>query len=190
MDAEAPAHSEGSAAAVTARMRQWARNSAADYLSKHASSVENLRKVMLRRAGRKHPDVGKDGAAALADEAVSFCRELGFVNDAAYAEAKVRSGVRKGHSRRRIALTLAQKGVGREVSQEAAAGANDLAAAAAYARRRKMGPWRRGPLDADAWKREAGAFGRNGFSGETAQTVMRMSLEEAEDAIFAADRRG
>ncbi|HEV7253723.1 MAG TPA: RecX family transcriptional regulator [Mesorhizobium sp.] len=186
-DPDAPLD-EAAPAEVTPRMRQWARKSAADYLSKHSSSVANLRKVMLRRAGRKHPDVGKAGAAQLAEEAVAFCRELGFVDDGAYAEAKVRSGVRKGHSRRRITVTLAQKGIDREISAEALGSTDDLAAAAAYARRKKIGPWRKAPLDAEAWKKEAAAFGRNGFSGETAREIMRMSAEEAEDAIFAAER--
>jgi regulatory protein len=177
-------------AAVTARMRQWARRSAADYLGKHSSSAENLRRVMLRRAERRHPGIGERGAQTLAAEAVAFCREHAFVDDTSYAAMKVRSGVRKGHSRRRIALTLGLKGVDRETAGEALAGADDLAAAAALARRRRIGPWRKTPLDADGRRREAASFGRNGFSGDTAAAVMAMTLEEAEAAIDERERAG
>ncbi|MCO6050965.1 recombination regulator RecX [Mesorhizobium sp. RP14(2022)] len=179
---------EKGAAAITARMRQWARRSAMDYLSKHASSSENLRKVMQRRALRRFPEAGPEGAALLAQEALDFCREHAFVDDQAYAEMKVRSGVRKGHSQRRIALTLATKGVEREVSHEALKASDDLAAAAALARRRRMGPWRRNELDPESRRKEMAAFARNGFSGDVAFRVMDMSIEEAEDAIDEAER--
>ncbi len=173
---------------VSPRMRQWARRSAADYLSKQASSVENLRRLIVRRARRRFPETGREGAAVLADEAVSFCREHAFVDDASYAEMKVRSGMRKGHSRRRIAATLAVKGVGREISDDALSSADDLAAAAALARRKRIGPWRKEPLDLDGRRREMGAFGRNGFGGDTASRIMGMTIEEAEEAIVTAER--
>lgn len=173
---------------VTARMRRWALRSAADYLGRHTSSVENLRRLMLRRAARRHPEIGKPGAAALAAHAVAFCREHALVDDIAYAEAKVRGGIRKGHSRRRIALALGAKGVGRDAADEALEGADDRAAAAALARRRRIGPWRRQALDAEARRREAGIFGRNGFGGDTAAAVMAMTVEEAEEALAAAER--
>lgn len=180
------ASGEAIPAAETDRMRQWARRSAADYLSKHASSVENLRKVMLRRVGRRHPELGRDGAARLAEAAVSFCQGHAFVDDASYAELKVRSGVRKGHSRRRIAAGLAVKGVGRETSDAALQGADDLAAAAALARRKRIGPWRKAEPDSEARRKEMGAFGRNGFGGDTASKIMGMTVEEAEAAIADA----
>lgn len=186
---EAVPVSSPSPAAVTERMRQWARRSAADYLSKHASSVENLRKVMQRRAARRHPELGRDAAALLAAEAVGFCRGHAFVDDASYAEMKVRSGLRKGHSRQRIAAGLAVKGVGRETSEAALEGADDLAAAAAFARRKRIGPWRKASPDPDARRREAAAFGRNGFGGDAASGIMRMTVEEAEAVIEAAAER-
>lgn len=181
---------EADAAEVTARMRQWALRSAADYLGRHSSSVENLRQVMLRRAGRRHPEIGKAGAAVLAAHAVDFCRGHALVDDGTYAEAKVRGGMRKGHSRRRIALTLSAKGVGRDTAEEALAAADDLAAAAALARRRRIGPWRKAALDADIRRREAGILGRGGFGGDTASVVLAMTIEEAEEALAAAERAG
>ncbi|MBE7184113.1 MAG: regulatory protein RecX [Methylobacterium mesophilicum] len=179
---------EAAETSITARMRQWARRSAVDYLSKHSSSSENLRKVMQRRATRRFPEIGADGAVTLAQEAMAFCREHAFVDDQAYAEMKVRSGVRKGHSQRRIALTLATKGVEREVSDEALKASDDLAAAAALARRRRIGPWRKSDLDLDSKRKEMATFARNGFSGDVAFRVMDMSIEEAEDAIDEAER--
>ncbi|PZO81308.1 MAG: recombination regulator RecX [Mesorhizobium amorphae] len=170
-------------ASAQARLRRWALRSAADYLSKHSSSVENLRAVMLRRAKRRHPELSPPDAAQLVEDAVVFCQTHTLVDDAAYAEIKVRSGVRKGHSRRRIAQTLAQKGVEREAADAALEGADDPVAALALARRRRIGPWRREEADPDRFRKEMALMGRNGFAGEIVSRVLRMDLEEAEDLL-------
>lgn len=184
-DAIPEASGEAGAQAVTGRMRQWAHRSAADYLGKHASSVGNLHKVIVRRAARRHPEIGRSGALVLADEAVAFCREHAFVDDAAYAAMKVRSGMRKGFSRRRIGAGLAAKGIDGETASEALAGSDDLAAALAFARRRRMGPWRKTGPALETRQKEAGAFGRNGFSGDIAFKVLNLTLDEAEELADA-----
>lgn len=185
-----PAEQAEPGQAVTDAMRRWAHRSAADYLGKQATSTANLQKVMRRRAGRRFPEAGKAIAAALADEAVAFCLKHAFVDDTAYAAAKVRSGVRKGQSRPRIAASLAAKGVDRETADDFLAGMDELAAAVAFARRRRFGPWRAALLDVDQRRKEAGAFGRSGFSSGVAAAVMAMSVEAAEDVLVAAAQAG
>ena len=69
----------------------------------------------------------------------------GAVNDAAFAESRVRSLVRAGRSRRAIGAHLAAKGVGAEPQRHMLPdGATDteFAAALVLARRRRIGPFR------------------------------------------------
>lgn len=184
MSESAPRQAEAEGAEplpVTGGMRRWAHRSAADYLGKHASSASHLHKVMARRAARRHPEIGREGCAALADEAVAFCREHAFVDDTTYAAMKVRSGVRKGFSRRRIGAGLAAKGIDAETAGEALAQSDDWTAAVAFARRRRFGPWRKAPPDPETRKKEAGAFARNGFGGDIAFKLLDMTVEEAEE---------
>lgn len=173
---------------LTDRNRLWAKRSAVHYLGSYSSSVENLRKTLVRRACNRFEDIEEAEASALADEAVRFCVENGFVDDVAYAETKVAAGMRKGHSRRKIAAALAGKGVDKEIARTAAGEADDETAAVAYARKRRLGPWRKKEDDPAQRRREAASLGRNGFSGETAFKVIGMELEEAEDILSGRSR--
>ena len=168
------------------RILQWARRSAADYVSKHSTSRANLEKIIARRASRRYPDLASEKAAEIARKTADFFVEHLFVDDAAYAEARVRSGVRKGHSRRRIAAGLVETGVAAETAAEALSGADDMAAALAFARRRRIGPWRRGEDNRETRDREGAALARSGFSYEISRRIVSMSLDEAEEAASSS----
>ncbi len=56
-----------------------------------------------------------------ASQAVSFMKELGFVNDAAYASAWVQEFYRRGLSARAMAAKLREKGLAKDVIEEALA---------------------------------------------------------------------
>jgi regulatory protein len=117
----------------------------------------------------------------LADAAVTFCKENGFLNDELFAEYRVAEGVRKGHSKRKIAMTLADKGIGREDAQTAISEVEDIEAAMNLARKKGYGPWRRNEADQKRLVKEVSAFARNGFSSEMAWRVIRMSIEDVEE---------
>jgi regulatory protein len=164
------------------------------YLERYASSAENLRRVLRRRARKR---LGSDrqslGAAdAVIDALVTRYRETGLVDDAAYAAGRVRRGQARGHSLQRIAAGLAAKGVGAEemaaALQEPRAGGGDpdLAAACAFARRRRLGPFRRGPAPEGA--RELAAFARAGFSRRTAEAVLACRDEDAVAKLLRSDQ--
>lgn len=172
------------------RRRSWARKSAVHYLSGRASSAENLRRIMFRRAARRWPDAPTETHAMLADEAVSFCMEHRFVDDSAYAVSKVSSAVVKGQSRRKIASLLARKGISTEHSMEAMESADDLQAAARFARRRRFGPWRTVEGDRERKLRETAAMGRAGFPSSIAFRIVSMDLDEAEEAIHGRHESG
>jgi regulatory protein len=170
------------------------------YLERYASSAENLRRVLQRRVRRQaRADGGVDGGAdreamsaagVLIDALVARYRTAGLIDDAAYAAGRARSGLARGRSLRRIAAGLAAKGVGAAdaAAAVAALGADgaqpDLVAACAFARRRRLGPFRRDPVGADR-RRELAAFARAGFDRRAADAILACRDEEAVAKLLA-----
>ncbi|MBV8779255.1 MAG: RecX family transcriptional regulator [Alphaproteobacteria bacterium] len=163
------------------------------YLGRFASSAANLRLVLLRRA-RKRLGEERDALAAAAaeiDRLVARYRETRLIDDAAYAAGRARSRLRRGQSLRTIRAGLAAKGVAAADAAAALAGLAgegdpDLAAAVAFARRRRLGPFRR---DGDAERdRERAAFARAGFSRAAAAAVLGCADEDEAEALVRGER--
>jgi regulatory protein len=174
---------EPEAVAPTARMLAWAKNSAAYRLSRRMMTERELTNAIIRKATEKFEPINDAQLAALAQAAVDFGRHVGALDDKAYAEVKVRSAVRVGKSKRVIARKLQEKGVDTQTAAEALEDANDYLAAAAFARKRAFGPYRRVMLDEKRLAKELSAFARNGFSFELAKRVLSMSRDEVEAAL-------
>ncbi|HEX3538729.1 MAG TPA: RecX family transcriptional regulator [Stellaceae bacterium] len=157
------------------------------YLERFASSAENLRRVLLRKARRRvgpdqnlSPETRQDIDGLLA----RYCT-TGLIDDAAYAAGRARARLRRGQSLRTIRAALAAKGVGAE-DAAAAIGAlsettpdPELAAACAFARRRRLGPYRRDDSGDSDRLRELAAFARAGFSRRAATAVLACADENA-----------
>src|SRR5438552_10098478 len=117
-------------------LERWALH----YLGRYASSAENLRRVLMRRA-RRHSREAAQEAAALIDVLVARYRGSGLLDDAAYAAARAQSLHRRGDSLQAIRARLAAKGVAASDLADAVSGLRaavpdpDLAAACAFARR-------------------------------------------------------
>jgi regulatory protein len=162
-------------------LEQWV----LQYLGRYASSAENLRRVLQRRVRRRSPEAER-AAMPLIDQLVARYRESGLLDDAAYAAARVQSLHRRGESLRGMRARLAAKGVAASDVMEAistlrtVAADPDLAAACAFARRRRLGPYRRA---AAKHARELAAFARAGFSRRVAEAVLACSDIEALDAL-------
>jgi regulatory protein len=166
------------------------------YLERYASSVENLRRVLLRRIERAARAVAPEQAAAerrqgraRVDEVVAVLRARRLLDDSAYAEARVRSLSRQGRSRAGIAQRLATKGVEAGAVQDALAGLaaegeTDLAAAARFAKRRRLGPFRAAAERSTRRARDLAALGRAGFSFEIARRVVDAASPEALAALL------
>ena len=167
------------------------------YLGRFASSAENLRRVLLRRVRKRLPE-DRDAAAAAAaviDVLVARYRRSGLVDDAAYAAGRARARLRRGQSLRTIRAGLAAKGVGADDAEAAIdalreeGGDPDLAAACAFARRRRLGPYRRAPAEGDdaLKERELGAFARAGFSRDAAKAMLDCATPEEAEALARGD---
>jgi regulatory protein len=176
------------ASVVPALLERWALG----YLERFASSAENLRRVLRRRVRRRvSDDETAQRAAALIDDLVERYRRSGLLDDAAYAAARARGRLARGEPLRRIAAGLTAKGIAAEERAAALESLRetdpdpDLAAACAFARRRRLGPFRRGPGDR---ARELAAFARAGFARREAEAVLGCADLDAVAALLDAER--
>lgn len=161
-------------------------NAALHYLERFASSSANLRRVLLRKVDRSvmHWGCTREDHAAQVDAVIAKLARLGYLNDAAYAEAKVRALHRAGKGSRTIRATLAAKGVG---GDHAAAALDalaedvaepDLAAAIRLAKKRRLGPFRVQDRD-EMRQKDLAALARAGFDFDTCRRVIEADNAEA-----------
>jgi len=157
------------------------------HLERYATSVANLRRLLLRRVARAaevHGDDPAEGAAAVEALLVRL-QAAGLLDDRLYAEARAFGLNRRGASSRGIGARLAAKGVGAEDiarALDSLAGEfarPDLAAALAFARRRRLGPYRPADARATARTKDLASLGRQGFSYGLAVTVIDAEDPEA-----------
>jgi regulatory protein len=159
-------------------------NAALHYLERFASSSANLRRVLLRKVDRSLAHWGgeRDEMIPLVDAAIAKLARLGYLDDAAYAEQKVRALHRQGKPSRSIRAALAAKGVSADMAGEALSALAeeiaepDFAAAVKLARKRRLGPFRPGER-AEFRQKDLATLARAGFDFTTARRVI-----EAEDA--------
>jgi regulatory protein len=178
----------GPASIEPALIEKWALG----YLERFASSAENLRRVLRRRVRRRmrDDDAAMRAADALIDALVIRYRDTGLIDDAAYAAGRARARLARGQSLRKITAGLMAKGVGADDRAAAlqtlreTAPDPDLAAACAFARRRRLGPFRRTPGDR---ARELAAFARAGFARREAEAVLGCADPEAIAALLAPE---
>lgn len=92
------------------------------YLERFPASIAHFRTVMMRKIDRSmqdHPEQDRNQAIKWLDEnVIKRFVELGYLNDRLYTRGVVTSLRRKGASRQKILMTLKQKGVERELTEE------------------------------------------------------------------------
>ena len=153
------------------------------YLERYGASAEMLRRVLRRRVETRCRLRGEapDDFSEMIEAVVARALGAGLVDDAAFAAAKVRSLRRRGGSARAIGAKLAAKGVDREVVGAALAEEEDGGedeAAFAYARRRRLGPYRAPGARVAARERDLAAMARAGFPFALARRVIDAESED------------
>lgn len=144
-------------------------------LSKRDLSRRELEQKLCREKGRYVPE-NKE----LAQKTAARMEELGYVNDAAYAERLAeRYSREKLYPRRRIVQKLIEKGIHRTLAEEASAeletADEDLALEFLLKKRYTV------PKEQHEADRIAAALARYGFVGEDIRHAMRRWMEEAKD---------
>lgn len=116
------------------------------YLEKYASSSENLRRVLKRKAANRCRLRGEEQISfdEEIDTVIAKAIRLSLLDDARYAQARVATLRRRGNSGRLIQAKLAAKGLEPDVVEQALREeeAGDSGAARSMVRRRKIGPHR------------------------------------------------
>ena len=155
-------------------------NAALHYLGRYTTSSWNLRRVLMRKVERSARVHGTEcaAAAAVVDRLIARYQESGLLDDRAYAEAQAAALHRRGASVRAIRARLLGKGVDRDLIEAALAvrapgpGEPELAAALAYARRRRLGPCRPPPARKSMREKDLASLAR----ARDARSFSRMDL--------------
>lgn len=188
--------------------RSSLREAALAHLARFGTTRQGLEQVLLRRVARWAQKTQRAGDCpqAVAEHAaelrpvvvrvVADMVELGAVDDAVFAQSRVRRLVRSGRSGRAVDAHLAAKGVAppvRDAALETAVGTltpaeREICAALVLARKRRLGPFAPpsalpdGDEAASAalGNRALGVLARAGFTRDVAQHVLDMQADEAE----------
>ncbi len=150
------------------------RGLALHYVGKYATTRAKLatylnRKIRERGWSNERP--------ADLDALVEQFAELGYVNDAQFAEARSRSFVARGYGKRRLDEDLRASGI----DQGDAADANEhmsestFAAAQNYARRKRIGPYASEIAPPEKQQKQLQGFLRAGHGFELAKRFIRAS---------------
>ena len=164
-----------------------------DYATRYGGTTAAMARILDRRIQRWEramlADEGADPEAIIAEAAalraaaaqvVASLAALGAVDDAAFAASRARRLRRSGRSRRAVLAHLGAKGVGASLAGAAVPEDEvvEFAAALAFARRRRVGPFAR-EGEAEDRVRALMAFGRAGFSGTMARRALECLPEDA-----------
>ncbi len=167
-------------------------NAALYYLGRFATSSENLRRVLMRRVERaaKHHDTDCQACAEMIEQLIKKFLESGLLDDLAYARAQSASMNLRGKSIRAIHSWLRQRFVPSDIIEATITdlteelGEPDLAAAIAYARKRRLGPYRRVEKTPYSLDQELAALARSGFSyGLARRIVDATDIDELENPL-------
>lgn len=148
-------------------------NAAVYYLRRYAATEEQLRRVLKRKARRVSPEEPPELKTWL-DAVLLRLKDLGYVNDASVAHAKVSAWRRAGKSTRAIKFQLQLKGVSQDIIQQVsqASPESDEVAIWTLARKKKLGPFRRVETRAEFRHKDLAALARAGFSYALAESVV------------------
>ncbi|MBX9934587.1 MAG: RecX family transcriptional regulator [Methylobacterium sp.] len=155
------------------------------YLERYSASVSMLRRTLARRVQKRCRLRGEDPAAFadLVEATVTRAVSAGLVDDSRFTEARIASLRRRGASSRAVSAKLSAKGIAREIVAAALERERDAAeegdgaaieedAARAYARRRRLGPWRQPHLRSQQRDRDLAAMARAGFPYSLASRIV------------------
>jgi regulatory protein len=148
------------------------------YLERYPGSVARVRRTLEKRVRRSVEELGTDPAeGAEAVEAVlAKLARLGMLDDARFAESRVRTLRRRGKSARAIRATLLRQGVDVALVDRAlgADGSLDeVEAARLFARKRRLGPFRRDPSTrAEQREKDLAKMARAGYRFDVARRVL------------------
>ncbi len=164
--------------------KQRLKNIALYYLKRYETSVDNLRQVLRKRINDyayQNKEFDKSEAYGWAEEILSDFQRYGYVDDARFAEIRIRDYIQAGKSVRYIQGKLREKGVDSELVNSVLENQeyDEFETALKLARKKHIGPFR---ADEDARyeyrQKDMGALVRAGFSYDVVTRVLEFQPEE------------
>ncbi|RKG92714.1 RecX family transcriptional regulator [Corallococcus sp. CA053C] len=166
--------------------QRYLENAALHYLKRYSATVSQLKRVLMRRVDRSVKAHGTDRKEAVGwvDALAEKLIRNNLINDGAYAQTKAHSLRASGRSARVITQKLRMKGVAPELVQqklaEATEDVSEDAAALIWARKKRLGPFRRdASTRADNRQRDLAALARAGFSFAIAKRIIDGTADDA-----------
>ncbi|ATB26597.1 regulatory protein RecX [Melittangium boletus] len=164
---------------------RYLENAALHYLKRYSATVSQLKRVLLRRVDRSLRVHGGERSEAMGwvDALADKLVRNGLINDQAYAETKAHSLRASGRSARVIAQKLKLKGVSPDVVARKVAQAtqevSEEAAARIWARKKRLGPFRRDAgTRKDHRQKDLAAMARAGFPFALAKKIIDGTADE------------
>ncbi len=154
------------------------KNIALYYLERFDSSADNLRRVLNRRVfgyAQENADFDRRQAADWIEDIVADFERVGYLDDARYAESKICAYLSAGKPERWIRQKMKQKGIADDITDKilAAAETDEEKAAENFARRKKIGPFRKSEEEQRLCRqKDMAAMVRAGFGYETARNIV------------------
>ena len=167
-------------------------NSALFYIERYATSSENLRQVLKRKIIRasKYHNTDINACIQHIGDLIQRYLKNGILNDEVYAQAQATSMNRRGKSLRAIRSRLRQKLLSDENIEKAIGvltkeyESPDLSAAITYARKRRLGPFRKNASNRNSLNKELASLARSGFSYSLALRIVEAkNIDELENEL-------
>lgn len=154
------------------------------YVERFATTRGKLRQYLTRKIRERGWVEGAANAdpPALAEKLA----QLGYIDDAAFGEARAAAMGRRGLGARRVTQALRHAGIEEDQTQalRPAIDARGPASAVTYARRRRIGPFANEQLDKAAREKAIGAMIRAGHGFELARIIVGMAPGESVDDLL------
>jgi regulatory protein len=137
------------------------------YVERYATTRYKLTSYLKRKLHERGWE--DDHSPAIADLVERFV-DLGYIDDAMFAQSRAASLVRRGYGPARISQALFQAGINEQDSAQALAESNSnrFKAADKFARKRSIGPYAPAQHDRDKCQKQLQAFIRAGHDFEIA----------------------
>lgn len=165
------------------------------YVARFATSAGRLAGY-CRRKLRERGFAGEDEGAPPPDVEALVARfvDKGFIDDASFARAKADGLLRRGYGARRVGEALRADGIAEPLRADVQPAESERrAAVAAYARRRRLGPYAHIPLaksDRPGFEKQLAALMRAGHGSDHARHVLAATSPGALDEWISEAREG
>jgi len=153
---------------------------------RYVERFQTTRARLVRLLRQKLRERGwvEDGPAPDPEKVADRMVELGYISDAAFAEARARGLQRRGMGSGRVRASLSAYGVGADDAARAMESLEPVRAALDFARRKRLGPYGPPVTDPRVRERQFAAMARAGHAPRLARDILRAETAESAESLL------